>query len=130
MTLAVTGDGALMMSLAELDTAVRRGLRLVVVVMNDGAFGYEYHNMLHRGMDVGLSLIPRPDFAALARAFGAEAVTVRTPAELDALEELVSDPSGPVLVDARLTRAVRTRWFAEHENGLDPADPDFDPRYR
>ncbi|GAA3940575.1 thiamine pyrophosphate-binding protein [Actinomadura viridis] len=130
VTLAVTGDGALMMSLAELDTAVRRGLRLVVVVMNDGAFGYEYHNMLHRGMDVGLSLIPRPDFAALARAFGAEAVTVRTPAELDALEELVSDPSGPVLVDARLTRAVRTRWFAEHENGLDPADPDFDPRYR
>ncbi|WP_084262820.1 thiamine pyrophosphate-binding protein [Actinomadura formosensis] len=130
VTLAVTGDGALMMNLAELDTAVRRGLRLVVVVMNDGAFGYEYHNMLHRGMDVGLSVIPRPDFAAVARAFGATAVTVRTPGELDDLKGLIADPSGPVLVDARLTRAVRTRWFAEHENGLDPADPDFRPRYR
>ncbi|TDD61035.1 thiamine pyrophosphate-binding protein [Actinomadura darangshiensis] len=130
VTLAVTGDGALMMNLAELDTAVRRGLRLVVVVMNDAAFGYEYHNMLHRGMDTGLSLIPRPDFAAVARAFGAAAVTVRTPGELDDLKGLIADPSGPVLVDARLTRAVRTRWFAEHENGLDPADPDFRPRYR
>ncbi|TYK46798.1 thiamine pyrophosphate-binding protein [Actinomadura decatromicini] len=130
VTLAVTGDGALMMNLAELDTAVRRGLRLVVVVMNDAAFGYEYHNMLHRGMDVGLSLIPRPDFAAVARAFGAQAVTVATPGELDDLKTLIADPSGPVLVDARLTRNVRTRWFAEHENGLDPADPDFRPRYR
>ncbi|MGP4022660.1 thiamine pyrophosphate-binding protein [Actinomadura sp. 3N407] len=130
VTLAVTGDGALMMNLAELDTAVRRELRLVVVVMNDGAFGYEYHNMLHRGMDTGLSLIPRPDFAAVARAFGAEAVTVRTPGELDDLKGLIADPSGPVLVDTRLTRAVRTRWFAEHENGLDPAEPDFRPRYR
>ncbi|TDC75149.1 thiamine pyrophosphate-binding protein [Actinomadura sp. 7K507] len=130
VTLAVTGDGALMMNLAELDTAVRRGLRLVVVVMNDGAFGYEYHNMLHRGMDTGLSLIPRPDFAAVARAFGARAVTVRTPGELDDLKGLIADPSGPVLVDARLTRAVRTRWFAEHENGLDPAEPEFRPRYR
>ncbi|QKW33050.1 thiamine pyrophosphate-binding protein [Actinomadura sp. NAK00032] len=130
VTLAVTGDGALMMNLAELDTAVRRGLRLVVVVMNDAAFGYEYHNMLHRGMDTGLSLIPRPDFAAVARAFGARAATVRTPGELDDLKGLIADPSGPVLVDARLTRAVRTRWFAEHENGLDPADPDFRPRYR
>ncbi|MFC4052592.1 thiamine pyrophosphate-binding protein [Actinomadura syzygii] len=130
VTLAVTGDGALMMNLAELDTAVRRRLRLVVVVMNDAAFGYEYHNMLHRGMDVGLSLIPRPDFAAVARAFGAQAVTVLTPGELDDLKTLIADPSGPVLVDARLTRNVRTRWFAEHENGLDPADPDFRPRYR
>lgn len=130
VTLAVTGDGALMMNLAELDTAVRRGVRLVVVVMNDAAFGYEYHNMLHRGMDTGLSLIPRPDFAAVARAFGARAATVRTPGELDDLKGLIADPSGPVLVDARLTRAVRTRWFAEHENGLDPADPDFRPRYR
>ncbi|MEU8341096.1 thiamine pyrophosphate-binding protein [Spirillospora sp. NPDC048832] len=130
VTLAVTGDGALMMNLAELDTAVRRGLRLVVVVLNDGAFGYEYHNMLHRGMDTGLSLIPRPGFAAVAEAFGARAATVRTPAELDGLRELIADPPGPVLVDARLTRAVRTRWFAEHENGLDPADPDFRPRYR
>lgn len=130
VTLALTGDGALMMNLAELDTAVRRGLRLVVVVMNDGAFGYEYHNMLHRGMDVGLSLIPRPDFAAVARAFGARAVTVTKPDELDDLKALIADPSGPVLVDARLTRAVRTRWFAEHENGLDPAEPDFRPRYR
>ncbi|TDC39963.1 thiamine pyrophosphate-binding protein [Actinomadura sp. KC345] len=130
VTLAVTGDGALMMNLAELDTAVRRRLRLVVVVMNDAAFGYEYHNMLHRGMDTGLSLIPRPDFAAVARAFGARAATVRTPGELDDIKGLIADPSGPVLVDARLTRAVRTRWFAEHENGLDPAEPEFRPRYR
>ncbi|WP_173092874.1 thiamine pyrophosphate-binding protein [Actinomadura verrucosospora] len=130
VALAVTGDGALMMNLAELDTAVRAGARLVVVVMNDGAYGYEYHNMLHRGMDTGLSLIPRPDFAAVARAFGATAVTVRTPGELDELKGLVADPAGPVLVDVRLTRAVRTRWFAEHENGLDPAERDYRPRYR
>ena len=41
------GDGGFMMSLVELDTAVRLRLPLVVVVYNDSAYGAEVHHFAH-----------------------------------------------------------------------------------
>jgi acetolactate synthase I/II/III large subunit len=46
----VTADGALMMGLAEFDTAVRYSLPLTVVVLNDHSMGEERHNLAHKGM--------------------------------------------------------------------------------
>jgi acetolactate synthase I/II/III large subunit len=113
-TLCVVGDGGFLMSLAELDTAVRHRLPLIVVVMNDGAYGWEYHQMCDSGMDPALSLIPRPDFAAVARAMGADALTATSLDDLAARPELLARRDRPVLVDARLDRDVRTHWYASH----------------
>jgi acetolactate synthase-1/2/3 large subunit len=113
-TLCFVGDGGLMMSLAELDTAVRHRLPLIVVVMNDAAYGWEYHQMRDLGMDPALSLIPRPDFAAVARGMGAEAVTATRLDDVAARPELLVGRDRPLLIDARLDRDVRTGWYATH----------------
>jgi acetolactate synthase I/II/III large subunit len=122
-TLCVVGDGGFLMSLAELDTAVRHRLPLVVVVMNDGAYGWEYHQMRDHGMDPSLSLIPRPDFAAVARAMGADALTATSLDDVAARPELLAERDRPLLVDARLDRDVRTHWYATHASPGPGAEP-------
>jgi acetolactate synthase-1/2/3 large subunit len=109
------GDGGLLMSLVELDTAVRERLPVVVVVHNDRAYGYEWHNMRRTGMSTALAEFSRPDFSALAQAWGATGVTVRSPADVEALAPLLAQLDGPLVVDAHLTRQVKTTWFARHE---------------
>jgi acetolactate synthase-1/2/3 large subunit len=69
--MAVCGDGGFMMSVQELVTAVRLQLDLVVLVLNDNAFGmiaWKQQNMALPSW--GLSL-ENPDFVQLANSFGA-----------------------------------------------------------
>ncbi len=75
---AMTGDGCFMMTLQALDTAVRYGIRVVTVVMNNSAYGNvkEKQQRLYGGRIVGSDL-SNPDFAQVAELFGAygESVT-------------------------------------------------------
>lgn len=68
--LAVCGDGGFMMNSQELETAVRLGLDLVVVVLNDGAYGMikwkqQGLGFAEYGLDYG-----NPDFVRYAESFG------------------------------------------------------------
>jgi acetolactate synthase-1/2/3 large subunit len=68
---AVCGDGGFMMNSQELETAVRLGLDLVVLVLRDDAYGMIKWKQAHErypsyGMDLG-----NPDFVAYARSYGA-----------------------------------------------------------
>jgi acetolactate synthase-1/2/3 large subunit len=68
---AVCGDGGFMMNSQELETAVRLGLDLVVIVLRDDAYGMIRWKQEEMGLpDFGLSY-GNPDFAAYARAYGA-----------------------------------------------------------
>ena len=82
---AFAGDGCFLMSGQELSTAVRYGLAITVVVVSNGAYGTIRRHQEHRfpGRPSGTDL-ENPDFAALARAHGAWAATVRTPDEFGA----------------------------------------------
>jgi thiamine pyrophosphate-dependent acetolactate synthase large subunit-like protein len=98
--LLVCGDGGLMLGgLAELSTASRLGLDLVVVVCNDGAYGAEYVQLANVGLPTDISQFAWPPLPPLARALGLEAVTVRTNADWPAALELIAKRSGPVLID-------------------------------
>jgi len=98
--LLVCGDGGLMLGgLAELSTAARLGLDLVVVVCNDGAYGAEYVQLANAGLPTGISQFAWPPLAPLARALGLEAVSVRTSADWPAAHDLIAGRSGPVLID-------------------------------
>jgi len=55
VTVAVLGDGGARMSLTELDTAARLGLPLLVVIVNDAAYGAEVHDFAPLGVDVQLA---------------------------------------------------------------------------
>lgn len=73
---ALVGDGSFAMTGMELGTAVAHQLPIVVVILNNRLLGKEYSMMLAQGVQpFGVSLT-NPDFAALARAFGAEGIRV------------------------------------------------------
>ncbi len=68
---AVCGDGGFMMNSQELETAVRLGLDLVVVVLRDDGYGMIRWKQEDMGFpDFGLSY-GNPDFVAYAQAYGA-----------------------------------------------------------
>jgi thiamine pyrophosphate-dependent acetolactate synthase large subunit-like protein len=100
------GDAGFMMHLAELETAVRYELPLLVVVMNDEAVGAELHKSRAVGLDERLAMIRTPDLGAVARSLGAAGSLATTVEELTrATEEWVDDPR-PALIDARISRNV------------------------
>jgi acetolactate synthase I/II/III large subunit len=105
-TTLIAGDGGFLMSVAELDTAVRCGLPLDVVVLNDGAYGQEVHSLAAKGLSTAHAEFAVPDLGALARGFGAEGHRLRTAAELERLEELLTAPGGPRVIDVRINPDV------------------------
>lgn len=69
--MAVTGDGGFMMNCQDLETAVRLGLDLVILVLNDSAYGMIRWKQYSLGLaDYGLEF-NNPDFVRFAESFGA-----------------------------------------------------------
>ncbi|MEI4473994.1 thiamine pyrophosphate-binding protein [Frigidibacter sp. MR17.24] len=102
-TVLLAGDGGFLLGgLAELSTAVREGLDLVVLLHNDGAYGAEHIQFTAKGMDPGLSLIHPPDFVALARAMGARALRIAAPGDIGPAIAALADRRGPLLIDLAL----------------------------
>ena len=110
ITLAVIGDGGAKMSLLELDTAVRLGLPLLVVVVNDAGYGAEVHDFAPLGVDVELARFPDVDLVTVARGLGAEGVTVRRRDDLKALRDWIAAPERPLLLDCKVNPEVRAAW--------------------
>ena len=77
-TVLVVGDGGFLMTMGELETVVREDLPLVIVLMNDCAYGAELHFLEMRDLPVAKSVFPDVDFAPIAEAFGFQAATIRT----------------------------------------------------
>lgn len=107
------GDGGLSMSLGDLETAVRHSVGLIVVVMNDRAYGAEWVQLQADGLPTRYAALPQIDFAPVARALGIEAATVASIAELEALAPLLTGRSRPLLIDCRIRQdltAARLQW--------------------
>lgn len=106
----VCGDAGFLMSLQELETAVRHDVSITVVVMNDESLGSEYHSLDVAGEPPDVALISTPDIADVAESLGARGRTVRSLDELETLAtELASEPDGPLVVDCRVNHEVRHR---------------------
>ncbi len=118
LPVAAVGDGGLLMSAVELDTVRRLGLPMVVVVYNDDAYGAEVHHFGPEKYPLDTVQFPPTDIAALARGYGFEAVTVRTPDDLKAVERWVDgDRSAPLLIDAKVVSDRGSWWLEEAFRG-------------
>jgi acetolactate synthase-1/2/3 large subunit len=74
--MAVCGDGGFMMNSQELETAIRLGINLTVLIVEDGAYGMIRWKQQTDGFeDFGMSF-GNPDFVAYAAAYGAKGVRV------------------------------------------------------
>ena len=103
-TVLVTGDGGFMMNgLAELHSAIRAGLPLIVVICNDGSYGAEYDQFVNKGVRPDLSLFQWPDFAEVARSLGAEGLTIESVSDVAAAVAACDSPARPVVIDVRIT---------------------------
>lgn len=117
-TVLVIGDGGFMMTMGELETVVREDLPLVIVLMNDCAYGAELHFLKARNLPVDKSVFPDVDFAPIAEGFALQGHTVRSLDQLRQLAPVLANPDGPILLDCKINADVAAPFiheFAEFE---------------
>jgi acetolactate synthase-1/2/3 large subunit len=107
--LAVCGDGGFMMNSQELETAVRLKLNLVVLVLEDRAYGMirwkqEVDGLSDFGLDFG-----NPDFVAYAKSYGAKGSRVGKVSELSTMLEAAFREGGVHLVVAPIDYSENMR---------------------
>ncbi|MEV6033209.1 thiamine pyrophosphate-binding protein [Nonomuraea sp. NPDC052116] len=118
LPVAALGDGGALMGIAELETVVRLGLPMVIVVYDDEAYGAEVHHFGPHGHPLGTVTFPPADLAAIARGHGCAAVTVGGPGDLAGVAEWVDGPRDrPLLVHAKVTAEHGSWWLEEAFKG-------------
>jgi acetolactate synthase-1/2/3 large subunit len=96
-TLAVTGDGGAMYSISELATAVQHQADVTWLIIDDGGYGILREYMTRAFGVATTTELGRPDFVALAHAFGIDAVTA-TPDDVGAHIEESWSLAGPRVI--------------------------------
>jgi acetolactate synthase I/II/III large subunit len=119
--LAVCGDGGFMMNSQELETAVRLGIDLTVLVLRDDAYGMiewkQRHEKFARfGIELG-----NPDFVAYAQSYGARGHRPSTAGELSSLLERALVSPGIDVIDVQVDYRDDDRILNQHIPALSKA---------
>jgi thiamine pyrophosphate-dependent acetolactate synthase large subunit-like protein len=118
LPVAALGDGGLLMGASELETVVRLGLPMVVIVYDDEAYGAEVHHFGPHGAPLDTVRFPDTDLAAIARGYGFDGVLVRGPEDLSAVASwLDGRRTRPLLIDAKVTQGQPSWWLEEAFRG-------------
>jgi acetolactate synthase-1/2/3 large subunit len=102
-TIHFTSDGSFGMNLIELATAVSQELPIVTVILNNGVLGMvrQWQTMFYGERYSQTTLNRKTDFAALAKAFGANGYCAESLSQLkDILEHLPTN--GPTVIDCHI----------------------------
>ncbi len=96
---AVVGDGGLLMNIGDLETAVRLGVDLVIVVVRDDAYGFiawhqDEQNRARHGVRFG-----NPDLVGLAESFGCAGRRVTSADELGVALDQARSTAGVTMID-------------------------------
>jgi acetolactate synthase-1/2/3 large subunit len=111
--LAVCGDGGFMMNSQELETAVRLKLNLVVLVLEDRAYGMiRWKQEVDGFSDFGLNF-GNPDFVTYAKSYGAKGWRVGTTGEFKAMLEAAFQEGGVHLVVAPIDYSENMRVLVQ-----------------
>jgi acetolactate synthase-1/2/3 large subunit len=109
--IGVVGDGCFLMTGQELLTASRLGLNPLVLLFNDGELGIiraAQQKLFRRTSAIELH---NPDFAALAKAYGAEYFCISKDGESEAVLKEALASQRLALVDAHVEYREPTRYF-------------------
>jgi acetolactate synthase I/II/III large subunit len=118
LTVAALGDGGALMGVSELETAVRLGLPMVIVIYDDEAYGAEVHHFGPDGFPLDTVQFPPVDIAAIGAGFGCTGVTVRTADDLGPVREWLEGPRDrPIVIDAKVTSDHGSWWLEEAFRG-------------
>ncbi len=110
--LSINGDGGFLYTMPEISTAVRHGIPLVAVVINDGAFGNVKYIQQTRygGREIANSL-HNPDFVKLAESFGAAGLRATNAEELGKAVREGFENNHPTLIDVPVDRLPPIRMI-------------------
>jgi acetolactate synthase I/II/III large subunit len=118
LTVAALGDGGALMGISELETVVRLGLPMVIVVYDDDAYGAEVHHFAPDGDPLDTVRFPPVKIARIGRGFGCQAITVRRRRDLRAVKAWLDGPrDAPLLVHAKVTSEHGSWWLEEAFRG-------------
>lgn len=103
---ALAGDGAFLMTIGDLPTAAEYGANILMIVLNDGAFGQTYMQQTNIYGHTYGTAFASPDFAQIAGACGAEGIRVSDPKDLESAlrQGLAATKSKPALVEVMVSR--------------------------
>jgi len=100
---AVVGDGEFMMTVQDLETAVREKIPVKIIVINDNSYRVLYARQKAQKMGrVFGTLHTNPDFVKLAEAFGVEAMSISRDEDIPKAVEFVTEP-GLKLLELRIS---------------------------
>jgi acetolactate synthase-1/2/3 large subunit len=110
--LCFAGDGCFLMNGQELATAVQYQLQVIVIVVNNGMYGsIRMHQEKHYPGHVWGTALVNPDFAALARSYGAHGETVERTQEFATALDRARASGKPALIELRVSPlALSPRW--------------------
>ena len=100
------GDGSLLMHMQELETIARHGLNILIVALNDGAYGSEIHKLRAEGLSDAGAVFGHTDLAAIARGFGIAGERVNDLASLPDLIARFEKAGGALLLDVPISDQV------------------------
>ena len=107
--MAICGDGGFMMNSQEMETAVRLGLDITVLILNDNSYGMIRWKQANMGFkDWGLTY-GNPDFVKYAESYGAKGHRVTSAEMLPGLLRECLDTSGVHLIDCPVDYADNDR---------------------
>jgi acetolactate synthase I/II/III large subunit len=118
LTVAALGDGGALMGISELETAVRLGLPMVIVIYDDAAYGAEVHHFGPDGDPLDTVRFPPTKIAKIGRGFGCYGITVRRRRDLREVREWLDGPrDAPLVIDAKVTSEHGSWWLEEAFRG-------------
>jgi acetolactate synthase-1/2/3 large subunit len=120
--MAVCGDGGFMMNSQELETAVRLKLNLVVLILNDSAYGMiRWKQAVDNFTDFGLTF-ENPDFVKYAESYGAKGSRITKCGDLIPTLEAAFKGGGVHLVDVPIDYSENTRVLVEELRNRRPVE--------
>jgi acetolactate synthase-1/2/3 large subunit len=115
--LAVVGDGGFMMNSQELETALRYNIPVVILVLNDNAFGFIKWKQHCKGHPCFALDYSNPDFVKYAESFGAVGMKVKDGDNLSQIVHKAFLLKKPVLIECPIDYSVNFEAFSgELEN--------------
>lgn len=108
---AIAGDGGFMMNSQDLETAVREGMHLVILILNDNGYGMikwkqDGEEFASYGLDFG-----NPDFVMYAKSYGAKGYRAESPEHFKSLLEQTLKEQGVHVIDVPIDYTENQRVF-------------------
>jgi len=101
--LAFAGDGCFQMTMQEFGTAVEFGAQVIVLIIDNGMYGtIRMHQEMHFPGRVSATNLLSPDFAALAKSYGAYGVTIEQGADFAKAFADAQNSGGPALIHIKV----------------------------